>query len=100
MRYDQGFVYLFSRLTNAPQAAKRDLHAECGPDMNTWVVGRRPVGLYEDGYKAQDPQYAGEKVRALFLQGLSLAEVGVSAGLLLQSTHLRGTSKTCQQTHH
>lgn len=33
------------------QAAKRELHAECGPNMNTWVVGRRPIGLFED---AQD----------------------------------------------
>lgn len=29
------------------QAAERDLHAECGKLMDTWVVSRNPIGVYE-----------------------------------------------------
>jgi len=29
------------------QAAKRHLHEECGEDMDTWVVGRQPIGFAE-----------------------------------------------------
>jgi len=28
------------------QAAQRDLHVECGSNMDTWVVSRKPVGVY------------------------------------------------------
>ncbi|KAG8709237.1 54S ribosomal protein L17 mitochondrial [Ceratobasidium sp. 395] len=27
--------------------ALRELHSECGPDMDTWVVGRHPIGAHE-----------------------------------------------------
>ncbi|KAF8894442.1 39S mitochondrial ribosomal protein L46-domain-containing protein [Infundibulicybe gibba] len=29
------------------QAAQRDLHAECGENMDTWIVSRNPVGVYK-----------------------------------------------------
>ncbi|KAI0928241.1 hypothetical protein AcW1_005548 [Taiwanofungus camphoratus] len=29
------------------EAAERDLHAECGKLMDTWVVSRNPIGVYE-----------------------------------------------------
>jgi large subunit ribosomal protein L46 len=29
------------------QAAERGLVVECGPDMNTWVVSRNPIGVYK-----------------------------------------------------
>lgn len=32
---------------NAVQAAQRDLHAECGPFMDTWIVSRNPIGVYK-----------------------------------------------------
>ncbi|THH04815.1 hypothetical protein EW145_g5242 [Phellinidium pouzarii] len=45
------------------EAAKRDLHAECGPNMNSWVVGRQPIGLFEYEYEnSASSQYAGEKM--------------------------------------
>ena len=28
------------------QAAQRDLHDECGANMDTWVVSRNPIGVY------------------------------------------------------
>ncbi|KAG9088859.1 54S ribosomal protein L17 mitochondrial [Ceratobasidium sp. UAMH 11750] len=28
-------------------SALRELHSECGPDMDTWVVGRHPIGIHE-----------------------------------------------------
>ncbi|KAG9125081.1 54S ribosomal protein L17 mitochondrial [Ceratobasidium sp. 392] len=28
-------------------AALRELHSECGPNMDTWVVGRHPVGVHK-----------------------------------------------------
>ncbi|KAH8102896.1 60S ribosomal protein L17 [Cristinia sonorae] len=28
-------------------AARRDLHAECGDHMDTWVVSRNPIGVYQ-----------------------------------------------------
>ncbi|QRV75423.1 39S mitochondrial ribosomal protein L46 [Ceratobasidium sp. AG-Ba] len=27
--------------------ALRELHSECGPDMDTWIVGRHPIGLHQ-----------------------------------------------------
>lgn len=36
------------------EAAQRDLLAECGPNMNTWVVGRRPIGLLEQELENQE----------------------------------------------
>ncbi|KAG8738974.1 54S ribosomal protein L17 mitochondrial [Ceratobasidium sp. 414] len=27
--------------------ALQELHSECGPDMDTWVVGRHPIGVHE-----------------------------------------------------
>ncbi|KAF9808972.1 hypothetical protein IEO21_07661 [Rhodonia placenta] len=29
------------------EAAERDLHDECGPNMDTWVVSRNPIGVYK-----------------------------------------------------
>lgn len=28
-------------------AALNELHSECGPDMDTWVVGRHPIGVHQ-----------------------------------------------------
>ncbi|KAI5124065.1 hypothetical protein M0805_003892 [Coniferiporia weirii] len=59
-RFPKGYVEAGEYLHDA---AKRDLHAECGPHINTWVVGRRPVGLFEYEYEGNaDPQYSGEKI--------------------------------------
>jgi hypothetical protein len=54
-------------LTEIIQAAVRELHAECGPDMNIWIVGRKPVGLYQP---LQGPLDSGEpeKVRLSMLR--------------------------------
>jgi len=29
------------------QAAQRDLHVECGSNMDTWLVSRNPIGFYK-----------------------------------------------------
>jgi hypothetical protein len=29
------------------QVAQRDLHLECGENMDTWIVARNPIGVYE-----------------------------------------------------
>ncbi|KAF9052771.1 39S mitochondrial ribosomal protein L46-domain-containing protein [Panaeolus papilionaceus] len=29
------------------QAAQKDLHAECGDNMDSWIVGRIPIGVYQ-----------------------------------------------------
>ncbi|CAE6410892.1 unnamed protein product [Rhizoctonia solani] len=29
------------------QAALEELHSECGPDMDTWTVGRYPIGMHQ-----------------------------------------------------
>jgi len=29
------------------QAAQRDLHAECGVYMDSWIVSRNPIGVYK-----------------------------------------------------
>ncbi|KAH9828636.1 60S ribosomal protein L17 [Rhodofomes roseus] len=39
------------------QAAERDLYAECGEDMDTWVVSRKPIGVMEpSSASASSPQ--------------------------------------------
>lgn len=48
-------------LTFLLQAAQRDLNSECGRELNTWVVGRRPVGFFEY-QNADSDAVAGEKV--------------------------------------
>ncbi|EDR11349.1 mitochondrial 54S ribosomal protein YmL17/YmL30 [Laccaria bicolor S238N-H82] len=34
------------------QAAQKDLHAECGSHMDTWIVGRCPIGVYKRSPKS------------------------------------------------
>ncbi|KAL5529449.1 hypothetical protein ACEPAG_5434 [Sanghuangporus baumii] len=59
-RFPKGYVETGELLH---EAAKRDLYAECGPHMNTWIVGRKPIGLFEYNYESSsDPQHSGEKV--------------------------------------
>jgi large subunit ribosomal protein L46 len=47
-------------------AARRELVEECGPDMDIWFVGRRPVGFYQYAYPPEHvkkfPKYDGAKV--------------------------------------
>ncbi|KAI9593512.1 NUDIX hydrolase domain-like protein [Syncephalis fuscata] len=48
------------------QAAKRELVEECGPDMDVWYVGRRPVGFHQYAYPSEHiksfPEHDGAKV--------------------------------------
>lgn len=56
------------------QAAQNRLLAQCGHDMNTWIVGRRPIGFLEElGDPAASP--LTEKVsRPPHPQGLQFTE--------------------------
>ena len=36
------------------QAAARDLTAVCGPYMDTWIVSRKPIGLYNPPLSSSD----------------------------------------------
>jgi large subunit ribosomal protein L46 len=38
------------------QAAQKDLFAECGEHMDTWIVGRNPIGLYKPKPTPNQPQ--------------------------------------------
>ncbi|KAJ7168082.1 39S mitochondrial ribosomal protein L46-domain-containing protein [Mycena crocata] len=38
------------------QAAQRDFHAKCGKHMDTWIVTRKPIGMYKPPIlRTQDP---------------------------------------------
>ncbi|CAG8437353.1 3441_t:CDS:2 [Ambispora gerdemannii] len=53
------------------EAAKRELTEECGPDMDVWIVGRRPIGFYKYDFpeviKKDHQNYIGAKV--FFMKG-------------------------------
>ncbi|KAJ3505274.1 hypothetical protein NMY22_g17643 [Coprinellus aureogranulatus] len=39
------------------QAAQKDLWAECGQHMDTWIVGRKPVGVWKPSSDSQNPVF-------------------------------------------
>ncbi|CAG8712006.1 12840_t:CDS:2, partial [Ambispora leptoticha] len=53
------------------EAARRELTEECGPDMDVWIVGRRPIGFYQYDFpgmlKKDHENYIGAKV--FFMKG-------------------------------
>ncbi|KAF9475677.1 50S ribosomal subunit L30 [Pholiota conissans] len=44
------------------QAAQKDLYAECGDEMDTWVVGKAPIGVYKPRQTSAEAQQASEIV--------------------------------------
>lgn len=38
---------LYMHIHKFSQVALQELHSECGPDMDTWVVGRYPIGVHQ-----------------------------------------------------
>jgi len=58
-RFPQGEV-----LTGEPlhKAAARDLTQECGPNMQTWIVGRQPVGVFQRDPAAKAKSGQGDKI--------------------------------------
>ncbi|KAG6833495.1 hypothetical protein H0H87_006067 [Tephrocybe sp. NHM501043] len=49
------------------QAAQRDLFAECGDKMDTWIVSRNPVGVYKESPLDMSlPQPMAEKITFFF----------------------------------
>ncbi|KAF8163079.1 39S mitochondrial ribosomal protein L46-domain-containing protein [Crassisporium funariophilum] len=52
------------------QAAYKDLYAECGDEMDTWIVGRKPIGIYKPPPRPQDQ--AQERV-VFFFKGHIMA---------------------------
>ncbi|KAG6879042.1 hypothetical protein C0992_005667 [Termitomyces sp. T32_za158] len=55
------------------QAAQRDLYAECGEQMDTWIVSRNPVGVYkESALDMSLPEPKAEKI-TFFFKGHILA---------------------------
>ncbi|KAH0584115.1 hypothetical protein H2248_009684 [Termitomyces sp. 'cryptogamus'] len=55
------------------QAAQRDLYAECGDKMDTWIVSRNPVGVYKESPLDMSlPEPKAEKI-TFFFKGHILA---------------------------
>ncbi|KAF5386935.1 hypothetical protein D9615_001710 [Tricholomella constricta] len=49
------------------QAAQRDLHAECGENMDTWIVSRNPIGVYKEApLDTSSPDPKAEKITFFF----------------------------------
>ena len=49
--------YFFSPLLSIiPQTAERVLHPHCGINIDTWMVGRKPVGLYKPVAPTEGPE--------------------------------------------
>ena len=47
------------------QTARRELHAECGLNLDAWIVGRHPIGFMDEKVPLEtklSTQYAGCKV--------------------------------------
>ena len=53
---------LFSWLTLTFQAAGRDLKTVCGPFMDTWIVSRQPIGVYNPPPASTSPNPDEPKV--------------------------------------
>ncbi|KAJ7184177.1 39S mitochondrial ribosomal protein L46-domain-containing protein [Mycena filopes] len=39
------------------QAAQRDFHAKCGHHMDTWIVARKPIGVYKPPVPESSPEH-------------------------------------------
>ncbi|KAJ7871512.1 39S mitochondrial ribosomal protein L46-domain-containing protein [Mycena olivaceomarginata] len=49
------------------QAAQRELYANCGKEMDTWIVARKPIGMYKPpGPATPSPTPSPEKITFFF----------------------------------
>ena len=50
-------VVSFSALLSITlQTAERVLHPHCGINVDTWMVGRKPIGLYKPAAQTEGPE--------------------------------------------
>jgi len=74
------------------QAAQRDLHAECGSFMDTWIVSRNPIGVYKpaplESLSEEAEVCSFEPVLFIFSNTFQLSE----NHLFLQGPYNGGTS--------
>ncbi|KAF8589959.1 hypothetical protein K439DRAFT_1644834 [Ramaria rubella] len=63
------------------EAAQRELHAECGVNIDAWIVGRHPIGFMDESNAALLAQYAGCKT-FFFKAHIMAGQVDPSAGSL------------------
>lgn len=64
------------------QTAQKELYAEAGDCMDTWLVGRKPVGVYKP--KSQAPSEVNKMFSSRFDIG---ANIITGACFLLQGAH-------------
>ncbi|KAI0371762.1 hypothetical protein BV20DRAFT_965034 [Pilatotrama ljubarskyi] len=55
------------------QAALRDLQAECGINMDTWIVGKKPIAVYQPSLPESTKKSLGGELYTFFLKAHILA---------------------------
>ncbi|KAJ8488285.1 hypothetical protein ONZ51_g3646 [Trametes cubensis] len=55
------------------QAALRDLQAECGVNMDTWIVGKKPIAVYQPSLPESTKKALGGELYTFFLKAHILA---------------------------
>ncbi|OSD02801.1 hypothetical protein PYCCODRAFT_1452020 [Trametes coccinea BRFM310] len=55
------------------QAALRDLQAECGVNMDTWIVGKKPIAVYQPSLPESVKKTLGGELYTFFLKAHILA---------------------------
>ncbi|KAI0747862.1 39S mitochondrial ribosomal protein L46-domain-containing protein [Daedaleopsis nitida] len=55
------------------QAASRDLHAECGENMDTWIVGQKPIAVHQSPLPESPQRALGGELYTFFLKAHILA---------------------------
>ncbi|KAI0670644.1 39S mitochondrial ribosomal protein L46-domain-containing protein [Trametes maxima] len=55
------------------QAALRDLQAECGVNMDTWIVGKKPIAVYQPSLPESTKKALGGEAYTFFLKAHILA---------------------------
>jgi hypothetical protein len=71
------------------QAAQKDLHAECGENMDTWIVSRNPTGVYKP--PQSDP--GAPEVSPEFMEFDHCYSCSLACHILLQSSYHGRSSK-------
>ncbi|KAI0637247.1 39S mitochondrial ribosomal protein L46-domain-containing protein [Trametes polyzona] len=55
------------------QAAQRDLEAECGVNMDTWIVGKKPIAVHQPSLPESTKKALGGELYMFFLKAHILA---------------------------
>lgn len=103
----RALTWFYSAVSNCSyQAASRDLEAECGINMDTWIVGKKPVAVHRPSLPESTKKSLGGEVSTPLIISLPpktrphMALLRTAVHFLPQGTHPRGSGPARRQERH